>query len=95
MGQSLVLGLIIGLIYLNISNYYPEAIQDRSGSLFFLVVNGGSTPDRRPRYSHPLGAAPPPCPAPPPPNSSSSQLHCRHLSPPPRPRARVQSFSAA
>lgn len=41
-GQAVVLGLIIGLLYLKIDNN-SRGVQDVNGGLFFICVNGAFT----------------------------------------------------
>lgn len=39
LGQTIFFGILVGLIYLRTGNDL-ESVQDRQGSLFFIVVNG-------------------------------------------------------
>ncbi len=40
LGQAVIMGLVVGLIYLNVTDVAPAAVQDRQGALFFMVING-------------------------------------------------------
>jgi hypothetical protein len=43
LGQTVFMGLIVALIYLKTGNDL-KSVQDRQGSLFFIIINGGPGP---------------------------------------------------